>query len=99
MEYINITMRAIRKVQNDCTLLHKCTTNKDIMDKDYDGYCFDKLIRNDGLFQYIVYLPELKIVSRITIRQNLHNFEKRIYKLFLFRDEDRFKQKIRLQLV
>lgn len=99
LDYINVTMRAIRKVQNDCSLLDICCNNPEIMDKMYDGYSFDKLERNDGLFQYIVYLPELKLVSRITSRVNMNNFEKQKYKLFLFHNEDRFKKKIRLQLL
>lgn len=98
LEYINTTMRAIRKVQIDCNLLNLCFTNPDILEPLYDGYCFDKLERNDGLFQYIVFLPELKITSRITLRDNLENYEKRKYKLFVFTNEDKMKKKIRLQL-
>jgi len=99
LDYINTTMRAIRKVQNDCNLLHTCNTEPAILDKLYDGYCFDKLVRNDGLYQFIVFLPELKLTSRITMRDNLNNFDKRQYKLYLFNNEQKFKKKIRLQLV
>jgi len=98
LDYINTTMRAIRKVQIDCNLLNLCFSNPDILLPLYDGYCFDKLERNDGLFQYIVFLPELKITSRITLRDNLENYEKRKYKLFIFTNEDKMKKKIRLQL-
>ena len=98
IDYINVTMRAIRKVQHDCELLDTCYNNSSILDKLYDGYCFDKLCRNDGLFQYIVFLPELRLTSKITIRDNLENYEKRQYKLFLFNDEEKFKKKIRLHL-
>ena len=98
LDYINTTMRAIRKVQIDCNLLNLCFTNPDILEPLYDGYCFDKLERNDGLFQYIVFLPELKITSRITLRDNLENYERRKYKLFIFTNEDKMKKKIRLQL-
>ena len=98
LDYINTTMRAIRKVQIDCNLLNLCFTNPDILEPLYDGYCFDKLERNDGLFQYIVFLPELKITSRITLRDNLENYERRKYKLFIFTNVDKMKKKIRLQL-
>uniref|UniRef100_A0A6C0I7N4 RNB domain-containing protein n=1 Tax=viral metagenome TaxID=1070528 RepID=A0A6C0I7N4_9ZZZZ len=98
LDYINTTMRAIRKVQIDCNLLNLCFSNPDILEPLYDGYCFDKLERNDGLFQYIVFLPELKITSRITLRDNLENYERRKYKLFVFTNEDKMKKKIRLQL-
>jgi exoribonuclease R len=96
IEYINITMRSIRKVQCDCNLLDLCHNNPEIMDKEYDGYIFDKICRNDGLFQFIVFLPELKMSSRITMRDNLDNFSCKKFKLFLFNDEENFKRKIRL---
>jgi exoribonuclease R len=99
IEYINITMRSIRKVQNDCNLLHMCSTCPEIMEKKYTGYVFDKIVRNDGLFQYVVYLPELKLASRVTFRENIENYKLREYKLYLFNDEEKFKKKIRLQLL
>jgi exoribonuclease R len=99
IDYINTTTRAIKKVQTDCLLLDLCYNNPEILEKEYDGYCFDKIVRNDGLFQFIVFLPELKIASRITTRENMANLEKRMYKLFLFKNEERFRKKIRFQLI
>ena len=99
LHYINVTMRAIRKVQADCNLLDLCYNNPQVVEKIYDGYCFDKLVRNDGLYQFIVYLPELKLTSKITVRNNMNNFEKHQFKLVLFMDEESFKRKIRLQLL
>jgi exoribonuclease R len=99
LEYINVTMRSIRKVQCDCNLLDLCVNKPEIMDKEYDGYIFDKLIRNDGLYQYIIFLPELKLSSKITIRDNFENFENKKCMLFLFNDEENFKQKIRVHIL
>lgn len=99
LEYINTTMRSIRRIQVDCTLLDLCANNIDIMEKEYDGYLFDKILRNDGLFQFMVFLPELKLSSRITLRDNIDNFENKKFKLFLFNDEASFKKKIRLHLL
>ena len=99
LEYINITMRAIRKVQCDCSLLDLCSNNPETMEKIYEGYLFDKITRNDGLYQYIVFLPELKLASRMTQRENLNNFDKKNFKLYLFNDEENFKKKIRLQII
>lgn len=99
LEYINITMRSIRKVQCDCNLLDLCANNDYILETIYDGYVFDKINRNDGLFQYIVFLPELKLSSRITLRDDFENFEKKKFMLYLFNDEENFKKKIRLQLI
>jgi hypothetical protein len=39
------------------------------------------------------------MASRITMRDNLENYEKRQYKLFLFNNEEKFKKKIRLQII
>ena len=69
------------------------------MEKEYDGFVFDKLIRNDGLYQFIVFLPELKLASRITLRDNIDNFNTKKFKLYLFNDEDSFKKKIRLHML
>jgi exoribonuclease R len=99
LEYINTTMRSIRRVQVDCTLLDLCANNQDIMEKEYDGYLFDKILRNDGLFQFMVFLPELKLSSRITLRADIENFDNKKFKLFLFNDEENFKKKIRLHLL
>lgn len=99
LDYINATMRTIRKIQSECSLLDLCYNKPEIMDKEYDGYLFDKINRNDGLFQYIIYLPELKLSSKITLRENFNNFSYKPFKLYLFNNEDKFKKKIRLHLV
>jgi len=99
INYINTTMRAIRKVQTDCSLLDLCFNEPSVLEKEYEGYCFDKLSRNDGLFQYMVFLPDIKLTSRMTIREDINNYDKRLFKLFIFKNEENFKRKIRLQLL
>jgi exoribonuclease R len=99
LNYINVTMRNIRKVQNDCNLLAICVNNETICNKIHEGYCFDKIIRNGGLFQYVVYLPELKITSKIVTRIDIEEYSKQNYKLYIFQDEDKLKKKIRIQLL
>ena len=99
LEYINTTMRSIRKVQNDCTMLELYTRNPEKTEPLYDGYLFDKIERNDGMFQYVVYLPDLKMNSRIISHDNLNNYDKHKFKIYLFNDEETLKKKIRLQIV
>jgi hypothetical protein len=99
LDYINVTMRSIKKVQIDCHLLDLCYNNPDIMKKEYSGFVFDKIIRNDKLYQFMVFLPELKLTSRIVCRENFNNYENKLFKLYLFNDEEAFKKKIRLHLV
>jgi len=102
LEYINITMRSIRKIQSDCTLLDLCHTNPETLDKIFDGYVFDKVVRNDSLYQFTVYLPELRLVSRVVIKNDImseYNSSAFKFKLYLFNNEDNFKKKIRLMLI
>jgi hypothetical protein len=47
----------------------------------------------------MVFLPELRISSRIIINQDFDNYTQHKFKLFLFNDEEKFKKKIRLQLI
>jgi exoribonuclease R len=99
LDYINVTMRSIRKIQCDSTLLDLCNNTPGVLNAEYDGYVFDKVTRADGLFQFIVYLPALKLSSRITTRENIANYEPKKFKLFLFNDEEKFKRKIRMQML
>lgn len=97
LDYINLTTKTIRRVQNDCDLLHLCTNNADVMEREYDGYLFNKVaIEEDGSFQYAVFLPELKMTSRVIIADGELEFSSRRFKLFLFKNEDNFKRKIRI---
>ena len=99
LDYINTTMRSIRKLQCDCNLLNLCENDVNVLERLYDGYVFDRIDRNDGLYQYVVFINELKISSKITIREKINNFVCCQFKLYLFNDEDRFKKKIRLQIM
>lgn len=98
LEYINTTMRSIRKVQNDCSLLQICIENEDVLNQIHDGYIFDKILRNDALYQYMVYLPELKMVNRFTSRHDKINLSSHKFKLFVFIDENSLKQKLRIEI-
>ena len=99
LEYINTTMRSVRKVQNDCNLLALCTENKEIFNEIFDGFVFDKIIRNDALFQYMVYLPKINMVNRYTSRFDVDNLTMQRFKIYLFQDEVNLKRKIRLEQI
>ena len=99
LDYINTSMRSIRKIQSDCSMLEFYTNNIDIVDREYDGVLFDKVVRHDGMFKYVVYLSELKLTTRIYIPNEYKNFETKKFKLYLFHDEDSLKRKIRIQLI
>jgi hypothetical protein len=96
IEYINTTMRAIRKVQGDCELIHMANTKEGFFDDYYQGYVFDRVERTDGLYQYLVYLPQLKHLTRYTSNEDKENYERRYYKLYNFKDESKLRNKIKL---
>ena len=98
IDYINQTMRSIRRVQNECSLLSMCQEDASITKKIYRGYIFDKIVRNDALYQYMVYLPEIKMTNRITSRHNIDLNSSYQFKIYVFRDEARLKHKIRLEI-
>lgn len=99
IDYINITGRAIRKVQVDCSLLDHCFNNPSVLENIYSGYFFDKLEKSDSLFQYMVYIPEIKMTSRIICRDSYRNYEMKSIKLYVFKNENKYKKKIRIHVL
>ena len=93
--YINKTMKAIRKVQNCCELLRICVEENMEKKKIYKGFVFDKMSRNDGLIQYMIYLPEIKMVNRLIARYDKENMTNHNFKLFTFVDESNLKKNTR----
>ena len=98
IEYINTTMRSIRRVQNDCSLLKICMDDLQVQETVYDGYIFDKLVRNDALYQYMVYLPEINMTNRFTSRYDKENLTKQKFKIYVFTDQHSLKRKIRVEV-
>ena len=99
MEYINTSMRYIRKAQTSCELLRHCFQNPKMMENQYRGVVFDKIVKNDGFITYMVYLEELKLLSRITTQTDVSNYSYNNFNMYLFEDEDKLKKKIRLQII
>lgn len=99
LDYLNSSMRSIRKVQTDCALLDRCFKDPEIIEKEYTGVVFDKMMRDNFVLSYMVYLKELKMLSRINVIVDVPNFSSHKFKLFLFQNEEKTKKKIRLQLL
>jgi len=99
MEYINTSMRYIKKIQTSCELLSHCFQHPEMMENQYSGVVFDKIIKNDGFITYMVYLQELKLLSRITTQSDVPNYSRQNFNMYLFEDEDTVKKKIRLQMI
>ena len=99
MQYINDSMRSIRKVQSDCELMDMCVNKPDLFEQTYDGILIDNMIRNNGIITYMVYLEQLKIISKITTDTVLEDHSKHKFKLYYFGDEFNSKKKVRVKLL
>ena len=97
IDYINTSSKTIRRVQNDCDLLHLCSNDPDILQNQYQGYLFNKVLLNTGAFLYAVFLPDLNMLSQVIIADGDLEFSSRRFQPFLFKNEENFKRKIRLQ--
>jgi len=98
IDYINLSMRSIRKVQLECDLVNRCFNYSNIMNIQHEGIVFDKEI-HDGKYSYMVYLENIKLLSRIKTDVDIENYSKNIFKIYLFEDEDKITKKIRLKIV
>jgi exoribonuclease R len=105
LDYININMKSIKKVQNSCNLLSIynksiCNSNKSICNSPiYNGLLFNKTKKNETMFKYSVYIPDLKMVSNVKTTKNLEDYTLHLVSTHLFMGEDNIVNKIRLQLV
>jgi len=99
LDYINTTMRSIRKVQNDCSVLEYCHRRQHNMDEIYEGIVFDRVDKNDGTFVYMVYLEGIRFVSKIISSQVIDNYSVCRFQMFVFEDEYSLKKKVKLQMI
>lgn len=97
IDYLNVSMRSIRKIQTDCEVLHRCYINPDIMKTIHKGVIFDKLHKSDGAFVYMVYLEGLNMLSRMKTYTELDNLSIHSFQLYFFEEEHNLKKKIRVQ--
>jgi len=98
--FVNDSMKSIRKIQNECHLLHKIQSNEELSNRTYEGILFDKMEKN-GVFKYTVYLKELNCISFMKCNQDLifDNYRVVKCKIFLFENESHTKKKIRVNIM
>ena len=99
LDYVNTAMRSIRKLQTDCETLNRCYNDPNIMETIHEGVLFDKVVKTDGIINYMVYLEKIKLLTKVITEVNMENYSKQKFKLYLFEDEDKVKKKIRVQLI
>jgi hypothetical protein len=99
MVYLNTSMRSIRKIQTDCNILYECYHRPNILKEIHSGVIFDKLQKNDGSFAYMVYLQDIKVMSRFKSYIHFNNYTTHDFNIYLFDEEHSMKKKIRIQPV
>jgi hypothetical protein len=101
VEFINTSMKSIKKVQNNCNLLALYIKNKDAKKKQaVIGYIVDMTVDNKKhKYTYNVYIPDYKMISSFKSNDIIDVYTSQRFTLHLFMNEANLKQKIRLQKV
>jgi exoribonuclease R len=100
LDYINTCMKHIRRVQTECSLLS--LFHEDNENGKYNtmkGILFDGCKRDDDMYIYNVYLPKVKLLSKLKVLHYIEDYKQAWFKLFYFKDENTLKQKIRLKII
>jgi hypothetical protein len=104
IDYINTSMKSIRKLQMDCELIHICENDPSLLNTLHPGIVFDKKCRNGvagngGVcYSYMVYLKDLCRVARVRSIVDYPEYTSLNFRLFFFTDEDNIRDKVRLQI-
>lgn len=94
INYINEKMRAIRRTQTTCELVHMCYLHLDI-EKVYTGIVVEK--RADTKQEYTVYIKDLKYLGRIKCEDDIPIRSKINCRIFVFQDKTTLCDKIVLR--
>jgi exoribonuclease R len=93
---INLIMKNIKRVQNNCNLLSLYSIEGS---KKYTGLLFNKTIYKEDILKYSIYIPALNTISTIKTREKVDNYSNVVVSTHAFVNEDNIMKKIRFQLV
>jgi exoribonuclease R len=97
LDYVNDKMRAIRKVQTQCSLLALSSFTEEGVE--FDAYLFDKKEINECTNLFSIYLKSLNLIYKLkTTDLTIQSGQTCKVKLHVFSDEDNLKRKIRFQI-
>lgn len=109
IDFINTSMKSIKKVQTTCSLLALHIKEKEENTyKQVVGYVFDinsysnsynNSVKQKHKYKYNVYIPTYKMVTTFKTNEVFENYSKKLFTLHLIMDEASLNQKIRLQLL
>lgn len=99
IQYINQTMKSIRKTEIQCNLLHVFSSNMSMLDKLYDGIIIEKKNKN-SMFSYTAYIKQLNIFSQV-MKTTIDLPDKSVqrFQFYVFKCEHNTNRKIRLSIV
>ena len=99
IKMINETMRSIRNVQNNCSLLHMCTMDPTMFLSSHEGFIFDKIVRVDKMYQYQIYFKHIKIVKKLITSVDIPVNINKNFRIHHFVDEARLYKKLRVSMI
>lgn len=100
LAYMNTSMRAIRRVQQDCELIAKCAKHPEWLTEPVEGFVFDGIMKTDGLYQYTVYLPDpkWKLITRCICQYPCEEYSKHMFRIYTFTCGETARQKIKVEM-
>lgn len=99
IDVLNARMKAVRQVQNEVALLHRCSTLDTTADMvDYEGFVVsvEPCPFQEGQFKHSVFIPELGCVGRLRLDSRLELYACGRYTVHVFHDSDSLRRKVRL---
>jgi exoribonuclease R len=95
LDQINRATKDIRRVQMDCDLLALCISDSNLVNREFIGIVFDK----EDADNYMVYVEELKLVSRVKSSETIPNGLRVKLKIYMFHDEHKLCKKVRCAII
>lgn len=93
---INAASRCIRKTQIDCDMLYRCTAHPAWMQQSHPGVIFNRGLKPDGTYSYMVHLSDLRVLARFTSAEKYDEYQITPFRIFVFEDEDKLNKRIRV---
>jgi exoribonuclease R len=92
IKYINDKTKSIRKTQNECELM---TLPAEIFEREHNGVLFGKKLLDNDIYQYSIYVENLKTFGKIKTNIDLPDYSEAKFKLYYFGDEYDSKRKLK----
>jgi exoribonuclease R len=92
IKYINDKTKSIRKTQSECELM---TLPADTFKREHNGVVFGKKLLDNDIYQYSIYVENLKTFGKIKTNIDLPDYSEAKFKLYYFGDEYDSKRKLK----